>query len=108
MPESVAIIIVDHGSRLEPSNRMLEELASVFAQRFSDRYSVVEPAHMELAEPSIATAFGKCVSRGATRCRLPFLPRPGQTLDPGHPSPDGRSRRQVSWHEVSRDANVRD
>jgi sirohydrochlorin ferrochelatase len=82
MPEpldTVAIIIVDHGSRLEPSNRMLEELASIFAQRFSDRYSVVEPAHMELAEPSIATAFGKCVSRGATRVVVcPFFLGPGK------------------------------
>ena len=79
MSESVAIIIVDHGSRLQPSNRMLEELASLFAQRFSDRYSVVEPAHMELAEPSIATAFGKCVSRGATRVVVcPYFLGPGK------------------------------
>ena len=27
---------------------------------------IVEPAHMELAEPSIATAFARCVERGAT------------------------------------------
>jgi sirohydrochlorin ferrochelatase len=28
---------------------------------------IVEPAHMELAEPSIATAYRRCVEQGATR-----------------------------------------
>jgi sirohydrochlorin ferrochelatase len=79
MSESVAIIIVDHGSRLEQSNRMLEELAGLFAKRFADRYEIVEPAHMELAEPSIATAFGKCVSRGAKRVVVcPYFLGPGK------------------------------
>src|SRR5437016_6117006 len=61
------IIIVDHGSRREESNQMLEEVADLFAQRFVELYEVVEPAHMEIAEPSIATAYAKCVERGATR-----------------------------------------
>jgi sirohydrochlorin ferrochelatase len=79
MAESIGIIIVDHGSRLEPSNRMLEELAELFAERFADRYKIVEPAHMELAEPSIATAFGKCVNRGAMRVVVcPYFLGPGK------------------------------
>src|SRR5262249_4937113 len=61
------IIIVDHGSRRDRSNRLLEELARLFAQRFAHLYEVVEPAHMELAEPSIATAHDRCVRRGAGR-----------------------------------------
>ena len=28
---------------------------------------IVEPAHMELAEPSIATAYRRCVEQGASR-----------------------------------------
>jgi len=75
----IGIVIVDHGSRLEPSNRMLEELASLFARRFSGRYSVVEPAHMEIAEPSIATAFDRCVKRGVKRVVVcPFFLGPGK------------------------------
>ena len=86
-----AIIIVDHGSRRVESNRMLEEVASLFARRYGktgadgrlagdrgagergagDRgagdFSIVEPAHMELCEPSIATAYRRCVERGAGR-----------------------------------------
>ena len=61
------IIIVDHGSSRAESNKMLEELAGHFARRFGPKYEVVEPAHMEIAEPSIATAYGECVKRGAER-----------------------------------------
>ena len=73
------IIIVDHGSRREESNRLLERVAGAFAVRFSERYDVVEPAHMELAEPSIATAYARCVERGATRVVVcPFFLGPGK------------------------------
>ena len=58
-----AIILVDHGSRREQSNRLMLEAVSAYRQ-FSD-WSIVEPAHMELAEPSMATAFGRCVRQGA-------------------------------------------
>src|SRR3954471_342732 len=73
------IIIVDHGSRREESNRMLEGVAEAFGRRFEQRYEVVEPAHMELAEPSIATAYGRCVERGARRVVVcPFFLGPGK------------------------------
>ena len=75
----IGIIIVDHGSRRDESNRMLEELTAQFAQRFAQHYGIVEPAHMELAEPSIATAYAKCVQRGATRIVVcPFFLGPGK------------------------------
>jgi sirohydrochlorin ferrochelatase len=77
--KTVGIVIVDHGSRLEPSNWMLEQLAALFAKRFASRYAIVEPAHMEIAEPSIATAFARCVSRGASRVVVcPFFLGPGK------------------------------
>jgi sirohydrochlorin ferrochelatase len=73
------IIIVDHGSRRDESNRMLERVAGLFAERFRGRYEIVEPAHMELAEPSIATAYARCVERGATRVVVcPFFLGPGK------------------------------
>ena len=73
------IIIVDHGSRRDESNRMLERVAELFAGRFSDRHDIVEPAHMELAEPSIATAYARCVERGAERVVVcPFFLGPGK------------------------------
>jgi sirohydrochlorin ferrochelatase len=58
---------------------MLERVAELFAGRFADRYDIVDPAHMELAEPSIATAYGRCVGRGATRVVVcPFFLGPGK------------------------------
>ncbi len=73
------IIIVDHGSRRDESNRMLERVAELFAQRFGRRNPIVEPAHMELAEPSIATAYARCVERGAERVVVcPFFLGPGK------------------------------
>jgi sirohydrochlorin ferrochelatase len=73
------LIIVDHGSRREESNAMLVRVAQLFAERFNDRYAIVEPAHMELAEPSIATAYAKCVERGAQRVIVcPFFLGPGK------------------------------
>ena len=62
-----AIIIVDHGSRRMESNQMLEEVARLYAERFGNETSIVEPAHMELCEPSIAAAYDKAVARGAMR-----------------------------------------
>ncbi len=73
------IIIVDHGSRRDESNAMLEEVARLFGERFRQTYDIVEPAHMELAEPSIATAYARCVARGATHVVVcPFFLGPGK------------------------------
>jgi sirohydrochlorin ferrochelatase len=77
MSDRPAVIVVDHGSRIPESNRLLEEMAELFAAH-SD-HPVVEPAHMELAEPSIAAAFDRCVARGATTIVIqPFFLLPGR------------------------------
>jgi sirohydrochlorin ferrochelatase len=58
---------------------MLERVAQLFGERFSEQYSIVEPAHMELAEPSIASAYARCVERGAERIVVaPFFLGPGK------------------------------
>jgi sirohydrochlorin ferrochelatase len=73
------IIIVDHGSRREESNQMLEEVARLFSRRFAERFEIVEPAHMELSEPSIASAYARCAERGAERVVVvPFFLGPGK------------------------------
>lgn len=74
---TLGVIIVDHGSRRQDSNVMLETFVEGFAQ--TTAWPIVEPAHMELAEPSIATAFGRCVDRGATRIVvMPYFLSPGR------------------------------
>ncbi|XP_017639930.1 sirohydrochlorin ferrochelatase, chloroplastic [Gossypium arboreum] len=75
--EKDGVIIVDHGSRRKESNLMLNEFVAMFREKSG--YPIVEPAHMELAEPSIKDAFGLCVQRGANRVIVsPFFLFPGR------------------------------
>jgi sirohydrochlorin ferrochelatase len=79
MPEHdhIGIIIVDHGSRREASNQLLEEVARQFAA-FSGA-GIVEPAHMDLASPTISEAFDRCVARGARMVVIhPYFLLPGR------------------------------
>ena len=74
-----AIILVDHGSRLPESNALLDAVALALTRRFPGRFPIVEPAHMEIAEPSIATAYGRCVTRGAKHLIIcPYFLGPGK------------------------------
>ncbi len=75
--DKVAVILVDHGSRREESNQLLLEVTDAFRQQ-SD-WTMIEPAHMELAEPSIATAFNRCAERGAELVVVfPYFLGPGR------------------------------
>ena len=73
----LGVIIIDHGSRRSESNDRLISLVSNY-KSYSDR-NIVEAAHMELGEPSIETAYRKCVEQGATQiiCH-PFFLSPGR------------------------------
>jgi sirohydrochlorin ferrochelatase len=73
--KKVAFIIVDHGSRKAEANDMLLEIVRKYKAQYN--VDIVEGAHMELAEPSISTAFRRCVEQGAERivCHPFFLSR---------------------------------
>lgn len=55
------IVIVDHGSRRKASNDMLLEFCVLY-QQITD-HAIVEPAHMEIAEPTIAQAICEFAAR---------------------------------------------
>lgn len=79
-PDPFGLILVDHGSRRTESNELLERVAAEFQARTA--LSIVEPAHMELAEPSIETAFGRCVEKGAQQLVVfPYFLGPGRHWD---------------------------
>ena len=83
--EKTAVILVDHGSRREASNQQLLEVVEAY-RKHAD-WQIIEPAHMELAEPSIATAFGRCVERGAERIIVfPYFLGPGRHWDQDIPA----------------------
>jgi sirohydrochlorin ferrochelatase len=74
---ALGVILVDHGSRRDESNELLLEVVRQFAA--ASGLPIVEPAHMELAEPSIAAAFARCVERGAgTIVVFPYFLLPGR------------------------------
>ncbi|XP_022134499.1 sirohydrochlorin ferrochelatase, chloroplastic [Momordica charantia] len=80
-----AVIIVDHGSRRQESNLMLNEFVAMFRDKTG--YPIVEPAHMELAEPSIRDSFASCVEQGAKHIIVsPFFLFPGRHWQQDIPS----------------------
>ena len=102
------IIIVDHGSRRDESNQMLEEVARLFAVRFREKYAIIEPAHMEIAEPSIASAYARCVQRGAERVVVcPFFLGPGKHWTQDIPHLTAEAAAQFPATTLSRRADAR-
>lgn len=75
--QPVGLVVVDHGSRRQESNALLLAVADMFRQQSA--VAIVEPAHMELAEPSIADAFASCVRQGAKLVAVfPYFLSPGR------------------------------
>ena len=75
--DEIGVILVDHGSRLEASNNLLLEVVKAF--RSHTQWQIIEPAHMELAEPSIGTAFANCANQGAKVVIVfPYFLAPGR------------------------------
>lgn len=73
-----AILLIDHGSKRAEANNMLACMANL-VQHMAEPGTVVEFAHMELAEPSIAQGFARCVERGATEVIVfPYMLSPGR------------------------------
>lgn len=76
--ESRAILLIDHGSRRTEANALLDEIAALVRQRLGPA-SIVEAAHMEIAEPTVAEGFARCVEQGATTIVVhPFMLAPGR------------------------------
>lgn len=73
----IGLLIIDHGSRLEAANDMIFQVVEKLKQRRKNLF--IEGCHMELAEPSIATGFNRCVELGATFIvAQPFMLSPGR------------------------------
>lgn len=63
-----AVLLVDHGSRRASAHQQFIELGERLQTHLtrSGVPMIVEIAHMEIAEPSIAQGLGRCVERGAS------------------------------------------
>src|SRR5512147_2634839 len=73
-----AILLIDHGSRRDAANEMMDCMANL-VQAMAGRDVVVRYAHMELAGPSIAAGVRQCVEAGATDLIVfPYMLSPGK------------------------------
>jgi len=73
-----AILLIDHGSRRDAANEMMDCMANL-VQAMAGSSVVVRYAHMELAEPSIAAGVRSCVEAGATELiAFPYMLSPGK------------------------------
>ena len=74
--QTVAVVLVAHGSRASSANQAHLDLAAALDARIEPR---VLGAFMELAEPSIGDAIGRAVDAGATVVAvLPYFLHPGR------------------------------
>ena len=88
-----AILLVDHGSRRAEANALLEEIADQIRERAAG--SIVEVAHLEIAEPGIAEGIEACVQKGATRIVVhPFFLGPGRHTSEDIPAQVARVAQQ--------------
>ncbi len=72
-----ALLVIDHGSTSEASNRMLEDIVVKLYQKRPDL--IIKAAHMELASPTIEEGFTACVKEGAQDITAqPFMLAPGR------------------------------
>ena len=72
------ILLIDHGSRREAANEMMDCMANL-VQAMAGTGVIVRYAHMELAEPSIAVGVDECVRAGATELIVfPYMLSPGK------------------------------
>lgn len=73
-----AILLIDHGSRRDAANEMMDCMANL-VQAMAGANVVVRCAHMELAEPSVAAGVRQCVEAGATELIVfPYMLSPGK------------------------------
>jgi sirohydrochlorin ferrochelatase len=69
---SIAVLLIAHGSRRQAANEDLVQLAEMVRER--GEYSCVEICYLELAEPDIPQGIAKCVEQGANRVlMLPYF-----------------------------------
>ena len=60
-----ALLVVAHGSRRGASNDEIRALAKRLSARQDKAFDMVEPAFLELAEPSIPDGIELCIQQGA-------------------------------------------
>ena len=95
-----ALLIIDHGSKLEAANQMLEGVVELVRELRPSL--IVEGCHMELADPSIEHGMAKCVEQGAqSLVAMPYMLSPGRHATSDIPNLVHQSAKAYPGLEVS-------
>lgn len=75
----LGVLLIDHGSRKESSNKRLHALAERYQETVADSNTIVTAAHMEIATPSIADGIVSLLEAGVDEiiCH-PYFLSPGR------------------------------
>lgn len=76
-PKNQGLLLVDHGSIKDDANSNLHEVVKLLSALRPDL--IIEPAHMDIAEPDIEVGLKACVRRGARSITVvPYMLAPGR------------------------------
>jgi len=80
MPNPVkALILIDHGSKVDEANEMLNLIAKHIRTRNDSFFDIIKYCHMELASPTLEDAFSECIDKGVNEITVhPYFLVPGQ------------------------------
>jgi len=79
MKTKKALILVDHGSKVEEANNLIIDIVKLLKEKQNTDFDFITHSHMELCEPSIAAAFDQAVNHGATDIVVhPYFLAPGR------------------------------
>lgn len=90
-----ALLLIAHGSRRGASNEEVRDLAKKLAHVAGDRYELVAPAFLELAEPDIPGGVDRCVAAGASQVTVvPYFLSAGRHVAKDIPEELEKARRE--------------
>jgi sirohydrochlorin ferrochelatase len=97
-----ALLVVAHGSRRAASNDEVRQLAEVMSARAGNRFTMVLPAFLELASPSIPDGIEHCIQAGATKVVvLPYFLSAGRHVAEDIPAEVDIKRMQYPQIQIS-------
>ena len=74
-----ALILIDHGSKVDEANEMLKLIAGRIKKRNNSGFDIIKYCHMELASPTLEEAFSECIENGASEITVhPYFLVPGR------------------------------
>ncbi len=79
MKTKKALILVDHGSKVDKANKLLIEIINLLKKKQNTGFDFITHCHMELSRPTIEDAFEQAVNSGATEVIVhPYFLAPGR------------------------------